>query len=285
MKTRFIEFTVLLLIFTVVFSSCKKPEPEPNYPIKISFEEYSLEGTQCQWTNLPYNDEVIVINSNNELKKYITYAEKNYPEIDFSKYSLLLASGKPNNGVLNIITTDLQQHSSDKYSLSIGITLSDTTANTTWFTALIVKKLNKGSKVGLSASFTEQEIVYPIDVPFREYSLEGTRCKWKNMGYPYINNVYMINNNEELENYILCNNDDYPAIDFSKYTLLLVYGYSVGQPAIVSETIFTKNGKDKYTLDLTVFKGLLTSPSVWFYAILTSRISSETMIELNLNFF
>ena len=72
MKINFTIVILLLLFFTAIFSSCKDKPDEPNYPFKISFEEYSLEGTQCQWTNLSYNDKVIVINSNEELGKYIT---------------------------------------------------------------------------------------------------------------------------------------------------------------------------------------------------------------------
>ena len=72
MRAHFTIVISLLLFFTAIYSSCNDKPDEPNYPIKISFEDYSLKGTQCQWINLPYNDKVIVINSNEELGKYIT---------------------------------------------------------------------------------------------------------------------------------------------------------------------------------------------------------------------
>jgi hypothetical protein len=195
-----------------------------------------------------------------------------------------LASGKQSNGILNLNVTDLQQHSSDNYSLSIEITLSDTVVKKSWFTVLIVKKMGKDSKIRLNFTFKNQDIIYPFDVPFEEYSLKGTLCRWR-FNIEILPKAFLINSDEELDNYLWCNNVTYPVVDFSEYTLLLVGGYLPSSGGGVTEAAFIKNSKDNYTLDLTVFKGILGTPGPWFYSILISKIASETMVELNVTYY
>jgi hypothetical protein len=67
---------------------------------EIPFEKYSLKGTSCKWTNLSYpyqfhdDAELIIINSNEELENHVSCIEGSYPEIDFSKHTLLLVNGE-----------------------------------------------------------------------------------------------------------------------------------------------------------------------------------------------
>jgi len=264
MKTKSFYFVFLFLFFATVFSSCKKTEtenPQPFNPIKISFEEYSLEGTACQWKNLPYNNTVIVINNKEELEKYVLGEEDTFPDIDFANHSLLLASGRPYNRVLDAIVNDLEQYTSDKYKLDVELTLSDTAAHEFWVKALIVKKIHHESKVRVNLSAQEKEIVYPIDIPYLEYSLEGTQCyllKILNSGDLDKCSIKQINSNEELEKYIRCNGDSYPDIDFSKYKLLFAFGVQSG----------------------TGFKATLSSLKLTDEQIIEMRVSTESV-----NFF
>jgi len=166
MKATLLKLTTLLLILAGIAASCK-PEVEPDvnvvelrqhYPINIPFEEYSLEGTSCQWTNLPYDEKVIIINSNEELEKYITCTGKNYPEIDFTKNTLLLVSGKANNSIAKNITGNLIYFSADTCILYIEIDTFDFTGIEPWRIAYIVKKLNKESYVELQIGGKRKEI-------------------------------------------------------------------------------------------------------------------------------
>ena len=119
-------------------------------PLEINFTEYSLDGTSCQWINLNYDESLIIINSNEELENYIHCTEGTYPEIDFSKHILLLASGKTNFKIAEIIIKNLLQFSINKYKLNLDIFLKDTTTiDETWMVALIVEKLNEESMVEL----------------------------------------------------------------------------------------------------------------------------------------
>jgi len=227
MNPRILAFVAFFLFFTVVFSSCKKTESEPNYPVKISYEEFSLEGTGYQWANLPYDNKVIVINSNDELEKYMSCEEDFFPEIDFSKSTLLLASGKPANRVLEVDVTGFQQSKSDQLRLDIDVTLSDTAIHKSWVKAVITQKIPADNKVRVNITTYDDGINYPVDIPYKEYSLVGTQCVFINA---ITNNfITQINCNEELEKNLRCKEGgSYPDIDFSKYTLIYANGWASG---------------------------------------------------------
>ena len=105
-----LKLTTFLLIFAGILSACKKPnDTNIDYPINIPFTEYALEETSCKWKNLPYDDKVIIVNSNAELENYISGAGGSYPEIDFSKNTLLLVSGKAGQKITEIFAKDLKQ--------------------------------------------------------------------------------------------------------------------------------------------------------------------------------
>ena len=127
-------------------------EPEPEYPIDIPFTEYSLAGTSCQWINLNYDETVLIINSNDELENYISCTEGSYPKIDFSIYTLLLASGETVSSIIEITTEKLLQLSPNEYELYIEIELGVSTIMTEWAIAIIVEKVSNENTVELIIS-------------------------------------------------------------------------------------------------------------------------------------
>jgi len=275
MKAILLKLTVLLIL-ALIFTACKDNDStEPNYPVKVSFEEYSLDGN-CHWVNLPYNDKVIIINSNEELGKYITCDR--YPEIDFAKHSLLLASGKQSSGILELNVADLQQHSSNKFSLNVEITLNDTIANNKlWYKTLIVEKMSEDSKVRLNTTIKNIEITYPIDISFEEYSLIGTNCEWNRITFDH--KVPVINNNEELEKYIFCFDETYPEIDFSKYTLILAHGIATSSVDVNCYSL-QQIAKQTYEMRIYLFKTQLPWITYWKAPIIVKKINDECIIEL-----
>jgi hypothetical protein len=146
-------------------------------PIEISFTEYSLAETSCQWTNLNYDETVIVINTSEELGNHISCAEGSYPEINFSQYMLLLASGKAEHDIFKIIVKDLLQFScGEEYELNIEIFLNDETVIQEWAIALMVKKVNEGSHVNLNVIY-ENLNYYPTITPDKTWYIEyGMPC-------------------------------------------------------------------------------------------------------------
>ena len=111
-----------------------------NEIIEIPITEYSLVGTDC-WRINTEPDKIIVINSNNELEKYMTCSESsNYPAIDFSKYTLLLANGGSTNGIREINTTFLQ-YTKSKYALNVIVRLDVTMVAQGWNVSILVPKI------------------------------------------------------------------------------------------------------------------------------------------------
>ena len=122
-----------------------------NYPKEVLFEEYSLEETSCRWTNLNYDKSLIVINSNEELENYISCSNGNYPEIDFTKYTLLLAKGGGTSGIA-AFEKQLQQTSINKYFLYVDITRNMTTVPQGWFISIKVQKLPQNTIITLNVN-------------------------------------------------------------------------------------------------------------------------------------
>ncbi len=122
---------------------------EDNPHEKISYTEYSLKGTPYNWTFDNYNTEVLIINCQVELAQYISLGqgatldetEESYPEIGFSKHSLVLAHGQCTNGISTIEVTDFIELSKDNYILNIDISLNMTDEAPVWALALVTDKL------------------------------------------------------------------------------------------------------------------------------------------------
>jgi hypothetical protein len=108
-------------------------------------------------------------------------------------------------------------------------------------------------------------------------------CYWET--FIYNTDVpFIINSNEEFENYFWCSNGSNPVydIDFNNYTLLLIGGHCPTEPSWVTAAIFSKYGMYQYTLDLKIDNGEATMPSVWHFAILIPKITNEVTITLNI---
>jgi len=280
MKSSILKLTAFLLIVASISVSCQPDEP--NYPIEISLTELE---TQCQWTNLAYDDKVIMINSNEELEKYISCTGNSYPAIDFSKQTLLLVSGKTDYGICEFDSKRLQQLSSDKYKLHIEINLSDAIDIKEWAMAFIVNKMNEKDEIELNVT---RNVFYSIEVSFTELELEA-QCQWINLKYHTSNwswrdtEVIIINNNEELENYISCSNENYPEIDFSRHTLLLANGiapYCI-HPLFKINKHLLQLSMDKYKLDIEIT--VTSDPMLerWVMAFIVNKMSEEVKVELN----
>ena len=147
-----------------------------GYPIEIPFIEYSLSGTSCQWVNLNYDETVIIINNIEELENYIDCTD--YPEIDFSQYTLLLASGTTDYDIFNI-TKNVQQLSYSEYKLYAEISLYEVETIKEWTIALMVNKLNEENIMELNVTYTifEEVYHYPTIVPNKTWYIEhGFTC-------------------------------------------------------------------------------------------------------------
>jgi hypothetical protein len=131
------------------------PNPDPDPNPGLPFTEYSLEGTSARWVNIAYNSELpslfqgklLVINSDEELKKYI---EGDYPPIDFTKKTLLLAFGDTPRSSLEIKNISFNELSVQNYLLSVDIDMGDALAFDFWTVAILLDKLNEEAKIELN---------------------------------------------------------------------------------------------------------------------------------------
>jgi predicted small secreted protein len=290
MKEKTIKLLALLIVLIGVFASCNTEETE-TYPKDISFTEYALQGNFCQWVDLPYNEKIIIINNNKELEKFISCEEVSYFALDFSKNSLLLISGKTDKGIVDISAKGLQQVSSDIFNLSIEITVCDTAVNKVWYKAILVEKLHNNSTVELTISYNKQEVFYPIEIPFEDYSLEGTTCQWIELNYDDYCDYYfsdhfwfkyklqIIDNYEMLDN-ILTECNTYNEIDFRQQTLLFApFIFFNGVKSVTKQ--FHQISENDFLLLLHIRISETTELRKWTDALLVPKLPPHAKVTLS----
>ncbi|MDR2936101.1 MAG: hypothetical protein LBU80_02005 [Rikenellaceae bacterium] len=151
---------VLMSALGAAFTACNNEPNETEDPetkgVDVSFTEYSLEEgvpgeeISARWVNLPdENNTLLVINSDEELKKYV---EGDYPEIDLTKHTLLLAYGYKGTEIHSVSVEGLRKLSESKYKLNVELVMTFATRPDAWYVALITDKLNENSKVELNVS-------------------------------------------------------------------------------------------------------------------------------------
>jgi hypothetical protein len=113
--------------------------PDESRMEEIPFTEYLI-GESCRWINLKFDEKILVISSKVEMEKYISRTGGDFSEIDFSKQSLLLASGKTTNGIAAISKKLLK--SENMYTLEIKVELNDATVIGQWVVAIVTDKLD-----------------------------------------------------------------------------------------------------------------------------------------------
>jgi hypothetical protein len=133
MKKIIVFIIPILMLVMTSFSECEK-QPDNNKKV-VKTTPFVL---GCDWTNVPPNI-VHIINSAEELANYIN-CENELPQIDFSKQTLLAATGIVGGGVSKE-TAELSKTGTE-YSLNIDILLDDTAVvGSPWRTALLINKL------------------------------------------------------------------------------------------------------------------------------------------------
>ena len=122
-------------------------------------------------------------------------------------------------------------------------------------------------------------IIYPQSVPFINYSLEESNCHWY-YGGP---TLMFINNAEEMEKIIKCTESDYPFIDFSNYTLLLItWGNLITNCGDEYSIEVFKNGDHNYSINLSIMPN--SAATIINTSILIPKIDNESVFEVNINF-
>ncbi|MDR1198312.1 MAG: hypothetical protein LBK94_04770 [Prevotellaceae bacterium] len=147
-----LKFAAILLLLAGMMVACGKDKE--NEPIEIPFTEYSLIDTYCHWNSFGPFDSVTVINSNAEMEKYVTCMEGSFPEIDFTKNTLLLARGGTTTNVdyINIV---LLKCSKTEYELKITVFVGIATVAQGWSIKIVVPKLSENVQINLNAQLMD----------------------------------------------------------------------------------------------------------------------------------
>ncbi|MDR2910377.1 MAG: hypothetical protein LBV47_03300 [Bacteroidales bacterium] len=157
MKKILLPITLCIFIVGCEKQNEKVPEtPEPGLPFtEYSFNAAPGEKPSVRWVNLDYFSEqnhnkskLLVINSDEELQKYV---EGDYPAIDFTKKTLLLAYENYGAGhVLHSYKQYFRQISEQEYVMTVNIPTFLGSVISEWLVAIEVDKLGYESKVGLN---------------------------------------------------------------------------------------------------------------------------------------
>ena len=149
MKTNDLKLIAYLLMAGLFYFACSDDVSIDN-PKKIEIEDFSLYGTMCNWSNRENNGKIVIINSEEELKKYVTCSmNSEYHDIDFSKHSLLLAGSISSAGIYSIFEKNMEQVSSNKYELNVVVCLNEISEPLEWGIAIKTSKLNKDAVIEL----------------------------------------------------------------------------------------------------------------------------------------
>jgi len=122
--------------------------------------------------------------------------------------------------------------------------------------------------------------VYPMDVPFTEYSLPKT-CQWKNLNYD--NSVIIINNDKEFQQHITSIDGIYPEIDFTTHTLLVASGKTDNSISEISIINLLHLSEKEYELSVEINLKMVEVVKEWKVAILVEKVSEESKVSLKIS--
>ncbi|MDR0667363.1 MAG: hypothetical protein LBF90_01940 [Prevotellaceae bacterium] len=147
MKT--ILFKTIAIVLLVAGAMACKKEKGDTFPQEVPFTEYSLTDTYCQWQNLNYDKKLIIIDSLAALDEYVSCTEGTFPEIDFSKNTLLIVSGIGAGNVISIHTTFIQ-YAAAQYELSVIVRTRMLIITESWRISILAPKIPNGAAINVT---------------------------------------------------------------------------------------------------------------------------------------
>ncbi|MDR1227372.1 MAG: hypothetical protein LBK47_10850 [Prevotellaceae bacterium] len=164
----------LLAMLCLLGVACTTDNPkQENYPIKVPFTEYSLGEASCRWRGCYSTNNVIVINSDEELSNCITCVGNSYPAVDFSEHSLVLARGGAING-LRCLDVDFSKEAANEYTLNVTAHTDKTIVAPLLCMAILAPKINRKAAVTIAV----QQSASDDDLNAEELSQENLRQTW-----------------------------------------------------------------------------------------------------------
>jgi len=155
MKT-FLKFTVLsavLLTLAGITASCDRETPIP-------FTWISITELSCDyWANLTFDNSVRTINSREYLENYIDCSENRFLDIDFSKYSLLIAAGIVGGASHSCgLPTGFVKKNENTYILNVKVGTSIAAVVGPWISFVLVPKISENAQIILETTYTMHRV-------------------------------------------------------------------------------------------------------------------------------
>jgi hypothetical protein len=198
-------------------------------------------------------------------------------EVDFSRYSVLFASGRATNGIQQIFKTYEAQHEG-RNLLTVELFLNDTEEAPLWNVALLVPALPEGAQVDLqvNAAPYAAEIGRKggLQLPVPDLVLnEG--WEWRTDEQTAL---YIIRSDVELISHMYKRKTNVkPAdVDFTKNAILFVPGISSSNVARVDRTLYV--GTRGFTLSIELLIGMLTVEEAWHVAVVVPNAVANSSI-------
>ena len=127
-----------------------------SYPIEVPIEECSFEDNECRWTSnypIPSSGKCYIINSYEVLQQFIICSEGNYPEFDFSEYTLLYACGISPHMYPWIISYELIKNNMNIYTLNLVLFSGQLTVISAWIFEFRVPKISDETIITLNITY------------------------------------------------------------------------------------------------------------------------------------
>ncbi|MDR3236154.1 MAG: hypothetical protein LBT48_05430 [Prevotellaceae bacterium] len=149
-------------------------------------------------------------------------------------------------------------------TLEVTLTLDGTAIAHSWRIDTLVDKLTAQHVV-------LKKVIYPDDIP----TVDTCAYNWASIPY---DTVIVINSAEELQNYLVCHEDDVPpAIDFSTNTLLLAHGRTPSNIYNLS-TELTVTSNNEYVLIVDAKLGGYMVYDEWKVIYIADKLNSSVKL-------
>jgi hypothetical protein len=202
-----------LIIAVFLASSCHEEvdPPKPEYPMDIPFLQYFATCDMGFMGGCEAN-KVAIINSKKEFDSYHVCMSSEiypftFPDVDFSKYSLIYVKTQTRSNMDNIINRKLQQFSKNDYLWNIDYYYIQNDAQGAWVSIIMTKKIETNSNIYIHVDTLTNNDHWPYDEPVEiftfDYSLPEI-CQWTNV---LDNKVTIIRTDVQFQNHITCSDN------------------------------------------------------------------------------
>lgn len=160
---------------------------------------------------------------------------------------------------------------------------NDNESSSSFDTDVEMSSPSSSGKTPSSSSSATYGPGYPKEVPFTLYSFSESSCHWaESVTNAQTLGFAIISSEEKLKTYIECTEGSYPAIDFSKSTLLLAYG--VENHLIIPDSPSLQQVSElKYELKINLLPSDSTVVTPWQVPILAGKLAGGSSVELRIS--